>query len=57
MKRILIPGAAGRDFPNSEVISRDNPAYTVEEPTKPGLAELLAGFTHEHMSVLAGVGK
>lgn len=57
MKRVLILGAAGRDFRNSEVISRDNPLYAVEELTKPGLAELLATFTHEHEPALGGARK
>ena len=59
MKRVLILGAAGRDFHNSKVIARDNPVYAVavEELTKPGPAELLAAFTHEREPALAGVRK
>ena len=57
MKRVLILGTAGRDFHNSEVISRDNPVYAVEELTQSGLAELLATFTYERQPDLAGVRK
>jgi len=57
MKRVLIPGAEGRDFRNSDVISRDNPSHEVEELTKPGLAELLVKHTHEHEPELGGVRK
>jgi hypothetical protein len=43
------------------VIKLDKPnlrvTYEVDELTKPGLAELLAKFTHEHEPALAGVGK
>jgi hypothetical protein len=31
--------------------------YEVEELTKPGLAEMLVQFTHEHEPALAGAGK
>jgi len=45
----------------ARVIKLDKPnlrvTYEVEELTKPGLAELLAKFTHEHEPTLAGVGK
>jgi len=45
----------------ARVIKLDKPSlrvtYEVAELTKPGLAELLAKFTHEHASSLAGVGK
>jgi predicted GTPase len=45
----------------SRVIKLDQPhlrvTYEVEELTKPGLAELLAKFSHEHELVLAGVGR
>ena len=57
MKRVVILGAAGRDFHNSEVISRDNPMCAVEELTKPGLAEVLAAFTYEPEPALGGVRK
>ncbi|MBZ5689267.1 MAG: hypothetical protein LAP86_30045 [Acidobacteriia bacterium] len=57
MKRVLILGAAGRDFRNSEVTSRDDPVCSVEELTKPGLAESLAKHTHEHEPALGGVRK
>jgi hypothetical protein len=40
------------------VIKLDKPnlrvTYEVEELTKPGLAEMLAKFVHEHEPVLAG---
>jgi predicted GTPase len=43
------------------VIKLDKPnlrvTYEVDELTKPGLAEMLAKFTHKHEPVLAGVGK
>jgi predicted GTPase len=43
----------------ARVIKLDKPnlrvTYEVEEITKPGLAELLATFTHEHEPALAGV--
>ena len=43
----------------ARVIKLDKPnlrvTYEVEEHTKPGLAELLAKFTHEHEPALAGV--
>jgi predicted GTPase len=45
----------------ARVIKLDKPnlrvTYEVEELTKPGLAELLVKFTHEHEPSLAGVGK
>jgi predicted GTPase len=45
----------------ARVIKLDKPnlrvTYEVEELTKPGLAELLANFTHEHEPALAGAGK
>jgi len=45
----------------ARVIKLDRPnlrvTYEVEELTKPGLAELLAKFTHEHEPALAGVEK
>ncbi len=44
----------------ARVIKLDKPnlrvTYEVEELTKPGLAEMLAEFAHEHEPVLAGVG-
>jgi predicted GTPase len=43
------------------VIKLDKPnlrvTYEVDELTKPGLAEMLAKFTHKHEPVLAGVEK
>lgn len=57
MKRVLILGAAGRDFHNPEVISRDNPMCAVEELTKPGPAEVLATFKQVHEPALGGVRK
>lgn len=45
----------------SRVIKLDQPnlrvTYEVEELTKPGLAEMLAEFSHEHEPVLAGVAR
>lgn len=45
----------------ARVIKLDKPnlrvTYEVEELTKPGLAELLAKFVHEHEPALAGAGK
>ena len=45
----------------SRVIKLDQPnlrvTYEVEELTKPGLAELLATFCHEHEPAFAGVGR
>ena len=45
----------------ARVIKLDKPnlrvAYEVEELTKPGLAESLAKFAHEHEPALAGAGK
>lgn len=45
----------------ARVIKLDKPSlrvtYEVDEITKPGLAELLANFVHEHEPALAGVGK
>jgi predicted GTPase len=45
----------------ARVIKLDKPnlrvTYEVEELTKPGLAELLAKFTHEYQPALAGAGK
>jgi predicted GTPase len=45
----------------ARVIKLDKPnlrvTYEVEELTQPGLAELLAQFTHEHEPALAGAGK
>jgi predicted GTPase len=45
----------------ARVIKIDRPnlrvTYEVEELTKPGLAEMLAKFVHEHEPALAGVGK
>jgi predicted GTPase len=45
----------------ARVIKLDKPnlrvTYEVEELTKPGLAEMLAKFTHEHEPALAGGGK
>jgi predicted GTPase len=45
----------------ARVIKLDKPnlrvTYEVEELTKPGLAELLAKFLHEHEPALAGAGK
>ena len=45
----------------ARVIKLDRPnlrvTYEVEELTKPGLAELLAQFSHEHQPALTGVGK
>ena len=45
----------------ARVIKLDKPnlrvTYEVEELTKPGLAELLAKFAHEHEPALAGAGK
>jgi predicted GTPase len=45
----------------AQVIKLDRPnlrvTYEVEELTKPGLAEMLAEFSHEHEPALAGVGK
>jgi predicted GTPase len=45
----------------ARVIKLDKPnlrvTYEVEELTKPGLAELLANFAHEHEPALAGAGK
>jgi predicted GTPase len=45
----------------ARVIKLDKPnlraTYEVEELTRPGLAELLVKFTHEHEPSLAGVGK
>jgi predicted GTPase len=45
----------------ARVIKLDKPnlrvTYEVEELTKPGLAELLAQFMHEHEPALAGAGK
>lgn len=45
----------------ARVIKIDKPnlrvTYEIEELTKPGLAELLAKFTHEHEPALAGVEK
>jgi hypothetical protein len=43
------------------VIKLDKPnlrvTYEVEELTKPGLAETLARFTHEHEAALTGARK
>jgi predicted GTPase len=45
----------------ARVIKLDRPnlrvTYEVEELTKPGLAELVAQFSHAHQPALAGVGK
>jgi len=45
----------------ARVIKLDKPnlrvTYEVEELTKPGLAEMLVQFTHEHEPALAGAGK
>jgi predicted GTPase len=45
----------------ARVIKLDKPnlrvTYEVEELTKPGLAEMLAKFAHEHEPALAGAGK
>ena len=45
----------------ARVIKLDKPnfrvTYEVDELTRPGLAELLARFTHEHEPTLAGAGK
>jgi len=45
----------------ARVIKIDRPnirvTYEVEELTKPGLAEMLAQFSHEHEPALAGAGK
>ena len=45
----------------ARVIKLDKPnlrvTYEVEELTKPGLAEMLAKFVHEHEPVLAGAGR
>jgi predicted GTPase len=45
----------------ARVIKLDKPnlrvSYEVEELTKPGLAEMLATFVHEHEPVLAGAGR
>jgi len=45
----------------ARVIKIDRPnlrvTYEVEELTKPGLAEMLAKFTHKHEPALAGAGK